>query len=205
MAGVALPAFDRDLYYRKKRPDSYLLFSDRKQNLLPSFNEINTVLAAYQNKNAQDRRMVSLRHKTFVRHQYFEGTFDFKRRLPYRFAGKFEEQLRKQDSEAISETMHILAQAISKSEGYDNTELSDGYLMLASSNINDPISKSYRRFPLDEFELFVNSTGHLTKYIEYESDSLTFRHKTDKFIMLTISLDLYEMLQYIREGFSPSS
>ena len=90
------------------------------------------------------------------------------------------------------------------SEGCDNVLLTEGYLLLASSNVADPISKSYRRFPLDEFELFVNKTDHLTKYIEYESDSLTFRHKMDKFIQLTVSLDLYEMLQYIRAGFSPS-
>lgn len=204
VAGVALPAYDRDLYYKKKRPDSYLVFSDRKRSLLATFNEVNSVLPAFQSKDSQNRRMVSLRHKTFVRHQYFEGTFDFKRRLPYRFASKFEAQLRAQNPQELMDTMQILAQAISKSEGYDNSNLNAGYLMLASSNINDPISKSYRRFPLDEFELFVNKTDHLTKYIEYESDSLTFRHRSDKFIMLTVSLDLYEMLQYIREGFSPS-
>lgn len=116
----------------------------------------------------------------------------------------FEEQLRVEDENALKQTMQDLACAISASEGCDNANLTEGYLLLASSNVGDPISKSYRRFPLDEFELFVNKTDHLTKYIEYESDSLTFRHKTDKFIQLTVSLDLYEMLQYIRAGFSPS-
>ena len=135
---------------------------------------------------------------------YFEGKFDFRRRLPYRYASMFEEQLRVEDEKALKETMQDLACAISASEGCDNARLTEGYLLLASSNVGDPISKSYRRFPLDEFELFVNKTEHLTKYIEYESDSLTFRHKTDKFIQLTVSLDLYEMLQYIRAGFSPS-
>jgi hypothetical protein len=144
------------------------------------------------------------RHKSYVRHQYFEGKFDFRRRLPYRYASMFEEQLRVEDEKALKETMQDLACAISASEGCDNARLTEGYLLLASSNVGDPISKSYRRFPLDEFELFVNKTEHLTKYIEYESDSLTFRHKTDKFIQLTVSLDLYEMLQYIRAGFSPS-
>jgi hypothetical protein len=53
--------------------------------------------------------------------------------------------------------------------------LTEGYrAALASSNVGDPISKSYRRFPLDEFELFVNKTEHLTKYIEYESDKSYF-------------------------------
>ena len=42
------------------------------------------------------------------------------------------------------------------------------------------------------------------QYIEYESDSLIFRHKTDQHIQLTVSLDLYEMLKFIQEGFNPS-
>lgn len=50
----------------------------------------------------------------------------------------------------------------------------------------------------------VNKTDHLTKYLEYESDSLTFRNTEHKHIALTISLDLYEMLYFIHKGFSPS-
>lgn len=204
VAGVALPAFDRDLYYRSKRPEEYLIFSDRKRSLLNDFNEHNDFIPAYEVKSDVIRMQATGRHKTFVRHQYFEGTIDFRRRLPYRYASKFEEQLRMEDENALNETMQDLARAISASEGCDNAQLTEGYLLLASANVVDPISKSYRRFPLEEFELFVNKTDHLTKYIEYESDSLTFRHKKDKFIQLTVSLDLYEMLQYIRAGFSPS-
>lgn len=204
VAGVALPAFDRDLYYRSKRPDEYLIFSDRKRSLLHDFNENTIIIPAYEIKSDDLRKQVTDRHKSYVRHQYFEGTIDFRRRLPYRYASMFEEQLRMEDQQSLKDTMQDLARAISASEGCDNAQLTEGYLLLASSNVGDPISKSYRRFPLEEFELFVNRTDHLTKYIEYESDSLTFRHKTDKFIQLTVSLDLYEMLQYIRAGFSPS-
>ena len=94
--------------------------------------------------------------------------FEFKRRLPYRFASEFEEKLRNESN--LEETMQELAIAISASEGCTNKQLVDGYLLLSSSNFADPISKSYRRFSLDEFELFVNKTDHLTKYIEYESE-----------------------------------
>ena len=59
-------------------------------------------------------------------------------------------------------------------------------------------------FKLSDFELFVNKTEHLVKYLEYEPDSLIFRHKEEKHIRLTISLDLYEMLFFIQQGFSPS-
>lgn len=204
IAGIALPAYDRDLYYRNKLKNDYLIFSDRTRSLLKDFNDANFIIPAYEVKSDIIRMQVTGRHKSFVRHQYFEGKLEFKRRLPYRYASKFEEQLRCENESALVETMQDLARAISASEGCDNVSLTGGYLLLASSNAGDPISKSYRRFPLSEFELFVNKTDHLTKYIEYESDSLTFRHKTDKFIQLTVSLDLYEMLQYIRAGFSPS-
>ena len=66
------------------------------------------------------------------------------------------------------------------------------------------MSKSYRIFDVEGFELFVNHTTSLTEYIEYESDSFTFRSKEDKHIQLTVSLDLFEMLDYIGKGFSPS-
>jgi serine/threonine protein kinase len=207
LAGVALPAFDRDLYYTDKRKDDYVVFSDRKQSLLKDFNEANAIVPAYEVKDERIRMQITGRHKSFIRHQYFEGQkpgFDFRRRLPYRYISKFEKELRLEEEDALKKTMQNLAKAISASEGCKYEELTNGYMLLASTNIADPISKSYRRFPLDEFELFVNKTDHLTKYIEYESDSLTFRHKTDKFIQLTVSLDLYEMLQYIHEGFTPS-
>lgn len=204
VAGVALPSYDRDLYFTMKQPNNYLIFSDRTRNLLKSFNDNNVLIPTYEIKSNDARFQATFRHKTYIRHQYFEGKMDFRRRLPYRYAGMFEDQLKQEKEEALKETMQDLARAISASEGCDNAELTNGYLLLASSNVGDPISKSYRRFPLGEFELFVNKTEHLTKYIEYESDSLTFRHKTDKFIQLTVSLDLFEMLQYIRAGFSPS-
>ena len=132
------------------------------------------------------RQVQSLREKTFIRHQYFEGAyvdgFDFHRRLPYRHATDFYKQLNNESATDLAETKQTIAKAISASEGCENANMTSDYLLLASSNAKDPISKSYRRFPLDEFELFVNKTEHLTRYIEYESDSLTFRHKKDQFI-----------------------
>ncbi len=209
VAGVSLPAFDRDLYYSTKVDDDYIVFSDRKRSLLNEFNEINQIIPAYEIKDADKRFSITMRHKNFMRHQYFEGAsgitkFDFRARLPYRYVAEFHKQLGEENSEELAKTMQNLAAAISASEGCTNEQLTKGYMLLASSNAGDPISKSYRRFSLDEFELFVNHTPHLTDYIEYESDSMTFRHKTDHFIKLTISLDLFEMLQYISSGFSPS-
>ena len=209
VARVSLPSFDRNLYYSKKKLEDYLVFSDRKQSLLEEFNKGSKIAPTYDIKDSISRMQYTGRQWNFIRHQYFEGAntdkkFNFRDRLPYRYVSEFYRQLKDENPEELKETMQNLAKAISASEGCNNDRLTDGYMILASSNVNDPISKSYRRFPLEEFELFVNHTPHLTEYIEYESDSMTFRNKEDHFIQLSISLDLFEMLQYIREGFSPS-
>lgn len=203
IAMVALPAFDRDLYYSDKRDENYLIFGDRQQSLLKEFNDRNEKLPGWE-VNPDTSLWITRRHQSFIRHQYFEGKFDYKRRLPYRFIDRFCGLMKETGSENLAETKHSIAVAISASEGCDNAALTKGYLLLASNHVGDKISKSYRRFNLDDFELYVNRTDHLTNYIEYESDSFIFRHKVDTFIQLTVSLDLYEMLQYIKDGFTPS-
>ena len=82
--------------------------------------------------------------------------------------------------------------------------MSENYLLLSSTQIKDPFSSSYRRFSLSDFELLTNKNEKLVQFIEYENDSLLFRHKENKHIQLTVSLDLYEMLDYIERGFNPS-
>jgi len=97
-----------------------------------------------------------------------------------------------------------ISQAISMNEGCENEKIWQENLVLSSSEINDPISKSFRLFNLNDFELFINRTEHLVKYLEYEPDSLVFRHKKETHIQLIISLDLFEMLYFIQQGYSPS-
>ncbi len=97
-----------------------------------------------------------------------------------------------------------ISQAISMNEGCENEKIWQENLVLSSSEISDPISKSFRLFRLNDFELFINRTDHLVKYLEYEPDSLVFRHKKETHIQLVISLDLFEMLYFIQQGYSPS-
>lgn len=203
IAEVAWPAVDRDLYYKEKLPENYLLFSDRKQSLIDEFNAV-TIKPVWQMDDEDERKDIECVQKVFIRHQYFEGNIKFKRRLPYRYITDFYESLRGASADKLTESKLNLAKAISISEGCENDELSKKHLLLSSSQSNDPISRSYRRFPIDEFELLVNETKQLNDYVEYESDSFIFRHRSEKYIQLTVSLDLYEMLKFIQNGFSPS-
>jgi serine/threonine protein kinase len=202
---VALPAIDRDLYFGLHISKDYLNFSDRQIDLLDAFNAQKILLPAYELKD-EILEQLKLRHRTYVRHQYFEGKFEFKKRLPYQSLEEFHTLLTStQDNElGIDSAKQSLAQAISISEGCSELGLAKNFLLLKSSRVNDPISQSFRRFSLNDFELFVNKTDHLIQYIEHESDSMIFRNIEDDFISLTISLDLYEMLYFIKQGFSPS-
>ncbi len=203
IARVSLPSLDRDLYFSEKHPENYLIFSDRQMSLLNSFNQNSSHLPGWEH-DQNKKEIIEIRHDCFIRHQYFEGQFEYRRRLPYRYITEFENLIRSKDPDQIAKTKETLAEAISNSEGCFNKNIQKDYLLLAGSHTKDPISKSYKRFPLSDFELLVNCTSHLTQYIEYESDSLIFRNKDDRYIQLTVSLDLYEMLKYIQEGFNPS-
>lgn len=203
IARVALPSYDRDLYFRNKHADDYLIFTDRSQSLIDSFNQFNSQMPGWE-KTPEKKQIIEIRHHCYIRHQYFEGRFEYQHRLPYRYIMDFARLMKTNDLSKLQETKEALAQAISNSEGCFNKEIQHNYLLLAGSHTKDPISKSYKRFPLSEFELLVNNTSNLTQYIEYESDSLIFRNNEDQHIQLTVSLDLYEMLKFIQEGFNPS-
>jgi hypothetical protein len=202
IAQVAIPSIDRDLYFKNLEEDDYLIFESRKVSLLPIFNERNIrKIVSEQDKGSL--RLSKARHKSFIRHHYFEGQYDFMKRLPYQSLGKFYGKLNGNEVD-MEETKHSLAYAISCSEGGWNKDISANYLLLSSTQIKDPFSSSYRRFALSDFELLANKNEKLVQFIEHENDSLIFRHKENKYIQLTVSLDLYEMLDYIERGFNPS-
>ena len=219
---VSIPDLDRDLFFGKHQGKSYLEFAEREINLLEVFNSVQRIKPTYEQDDAEILRIKTIQ-KNFVRHQYFEGKAEllnlsnsqinednavnkqlpsYLLRLPYHSVFKFVNVLSKGDIN--NETKNSISRAISLNEGCDNVSIDKEYLILSSTEINDPFSKSFRLFSLDDFELFVNKTEHLVKYLEYEPDSLTFRHRMQKHIQLTVSLDLYEMLHFIQLGFSPS-
>lgn len=220
---VAIPDKDRNLFFGRHDANEYLEFSDREFGLIDEFTNNKIWVPAHE----QDRKLIrKIRtiQKIFIRHQYFEGKSEllsiengnlsstleneetkfpsYLLRLPYHSVFKFVKVLIKGDEG--TNTKASISRAISLNEGCDNPSIDKDHLVLASTDIRDPFSKSFRLFNLNDFELFVNKTDHLVKYLEYEPDSLTFRHKAKKHVKLVISLDLYEMLYFIQQGFSPS-
>ncbi len=222
---VAIPDLDRDLFFGKHQSKHYLEFAEREISLLEVFNTIDRIKPTYEQDDNQISRIKNIQ-KNFVRHQYFEGKAEllsiqngymkengeeetlklpsYLLRLPYHSVFKFVNVLEEGDTD--NHTKASISRAISLNEGCDNPGIDQNYLVLSSTEIRDPFSKSYRLFDLNDFKLFVNRTDHLVKYLEYEPESLTFSHNGENtdHIKLTISLDLYEMLYFIQQGFSPS-
>lgn len=221
---VSIPNLDRDLFFGKHESKNYIEFADREIGLLELFDSQKIGVPAYE-QNPEWLIRIKAIQKIFIRHQYFEGKSSllipqnqvtnedsaenskqrmpsYLLRLPYHSVFKFVQVLNQGDTD--NQTKQSISRAISLNEGCDNTSIDKNSLVLSSTEIKDPLSKSFRLFALNDFELLVNRTEHLVKYLEYEPDSLTFRHKKEKHIRLTISLDLYEMLYFIQQGFSPS-
>ena len=197
---MAIPDRDLELYYGEKSPVSYIEFAGRKKSVLELFNEANEILPSYEQLPGE-LLLLKRRHQSMIRHQYFEGKADFFKRLPYQSLLTFHKELNgDNDSSVISE----LAYTISCSEGCWDRNLSKDYLILSSTRVKDPNSKSYRRFPISDFTLCVDTNERLVEYLEHENDCLVFQHKAKKDIRLNVSLDLREMLYYIQQGFNPS-
>lgn len=199
VAAVPVPSVDSKLFFRAIDQADYLSFPARLQSA-------EDVLGTAVDES--DSEALKFRLKSLIRNIYFEGVevrgeASFKRRLPSRYAVRFYEALN--NGMRQDEIRKSIAMAISASEGCDNERLSDSYMLLSDTRVKDPIAQSYRMFPLSEFELFTERADDVDAYVETESDSLTFRHKTDKAIRLSISLDLFEMLNFIRDGYCPSA
>lgn len=215
---VPIPEIDRNLFFDKHQAKDYIEFSEREINLLDQFNKVkdDELRLPVHEKTIEILERIRTVQKTYVRHHYFEGKSSliktdnekskgmpsFMLRLPYHSVYKFVQLL--EDKNTGIETMQSISRAIALNEGCDNTNIDQKSLVLAATEVNDPFSKSFRLFSLKDFELKVNNTEHLVKYLEYEPDSFIFKHKEQPHIKLTISLDLYEMLFFIQQGFSPS-
>lgn len=215
---VPIPETDRNLFFDKHQPKEFIEFSEREIDLIDLFNKVKDEelhLPVHEKTNEILERIRSVQ-KSYIRHHYYEGKStliksenqkgkgmpSFMLRLPYHSVFKFLQLLH--DKSTGKETIQSISRAIALNEGCDNTNIDQNSLVLAATEVTDPFSKSFRLFNLNDFELKVNNTEHLVKYLEYEPDSFMFKHKRQPHIKLTISLDLYEMLYFIQQGFSPS-
>lgn len=205
VASTAVPAIDRDLYFAQHNALKFISFEQRDFNIIEAFNTNKQILPAHD-QDVKSINIIRDRHRSYRRHHFFEGKEMHKSRLPYQSVYNFYKLIKSDKPEDIQRATFGISKSIALNEGCDNSAAYNNYILLSSSQVKDPTAYSFRRFPISDFELKVNKPKHLIKYLEYEPDSLIFRHTnpSHKHVKLIISLDLFEMLEFIGNGFSPS-
>lgn len=210
----ALPGLDRGLYYNPLAPRDYLPFSaQREGSLLPwleATREKLRELAAEPGleEATHTARLATQRgfHRLLARHQYFEGQINPDQRLPYRAVGEFIEVLlapASQRAARLKQLQQGLAQALALLEGCPDERIGRDYIVLSVGE-KDPQAQTYRLFDLEAFELRLGMPPTRLDYLEYLPDRLIFSHRQHPHVRMDISLDLFELLSFIKQGYKPS-
>lgn len=97
-----------------------------------------------------------------------------------------------------------LVLGISRSEGIADARRGYESICIRTRQDQETTVKSFFVYPGSEFELTLPKVGTQERYVEYLPANLVMRYLT-RFVTLDISLDLYEMLMRIRDGYVPTA
>lgn len=103
-----------------------------------------------------------------------------------------------------NELRNAITLAISKSERIYNDIVGSENLCIRSSNSSKSNTKAFYGFNAADFKVEIPNIDQQEIYIEYFPYSLIFKH-IDNSAKLEISLDLFEILMRIKEGYVPTS
>jgi hypothetical protein len=150
-----------------------------------------------------------LRHREYVamlrRRHFFEARDDsWKNLIPYGAAGKMLELLAERPDP--HEAAKAMIRAINRGEGLlDNRQLR-GKLALQVRHVESATVRSYRVFSADNFELLPHDPAALSPYLEHAASGLLLRYtdKTGLKAELVITLDVFEMLDRLNQGYRPT-
>jgi hypothetical protein len=125
--------------------------------------------------------------------------------LPYRSRNfiLFENYLRTGD-DPNNELRNSITLAISKSERIYSDIIGSENLCIRSVNSVNSNTKAFYGFNAASFKVQVPLVGQQADYIEYYPTNLLFKYMEGS-AELTISLDLFEILMRIKEGYMPTS
>lgn len=94
--------------------------------------------------------------------------------------------------------------AISRSESIYDEQRGSENICIRTRHDADTAVKAFFTYPSAHFKLEVEKPPAQAKYVEFLPTSILLRHHNGK-IVLEISLDLYEMLMRIRDGYVPAA
>jgi hypothetical protein len=164
--------------------------------------------------DTDERRKENARdyHASTRRKLYFEGDEaklqarglpSWKELLPYRQFDRFLNFITT-NTDPQGTFCNQLTLAISKSERIYNETVGRENLCLRSGGSRRAQTKAFYAFPASDFHVIVESIGKQADYLEYLPNSICYRPH-DKKASLEISLDLFEVLCRIQEGYVPTA
>jgi hypothetical protein len=149
-------------------------------------------------------------HQRYVsmarRRYYFECVDDTRwpALLPYRFAARFSDLI---DGGVEREaSLADVVRAINRGEGLANPDSLAGDLALQVRQVDGGSIRSYRVFPRNRFSLERQDSAGRARFVEHSPSGLVLRYRGTgtEGAELRITLDVFEMLCRLNEGYRPT-
>lgn len=99
-----------------------------------------------------------------------------------------------------------LLHAINRGEGLSRPERLGNNLALEVRRVEGGSVRSYRLYPRERFSLSLKDQGARSRFVEHMPSGLVLRYRGDAGLEaeLLVTLDVFEMLQRLNDGYSPS-
>jgi serine/threonine protein kinase len=200
---VADPGSDRDLYFLPLNQLSWLPMEYRETDTVDFSLQLLQEIRQ-ENQKLNPEQLIQL-HRLLVRKVYFEGLQETQQRLPYMHLEAFKAVLSTR-TDKLQEALETVVYAISLSETCRNLKLAKSYICLSANNSKDPRYASFRLFSINDFEIKIPELGKLGQYLEHKPDRFLLQHRDPLYqsVILEVNLDLFELLNHISRGFTPS-
>lgn len=199
------PRLDRALDFVSPSDDHRLLrFEGRATYDREVLRRLHAELPRDVSEGPHERRAEA--HRWFVgmarRRVYFEGRDPeaWRGMIPYRAAPRLLEIIR--GSEAPEALRDELLDAINRAEGLSRPERIGPHVALEVRRVPNGTIRSYRLFARARFSLAIRDPAAGNAWVEHAPTGLVLRHEGGA--ELAVTLDVFEMLQRLREGYRPS-
>lgn len=122
--------------------------------------------------------------------------------LPFRSAERMLALVRGESDVALA--LPKLLEAINRGEGLADPSVLQGTLALQVREVERGTIRSYRLFPAERFSLSVRDGASRARFVENMPDALVLKYAGGAGAELVVTLDVFEMLQRLNQGYRAS-
>jgi serine/threonine protein kinase len=160
----------------------------------------------YSGRTSGERAAAHRRFVGMARRRHFFERRDggWRIMLPYATAERMLSAAR--GEQVPSELLDELLRAINRGEGLNRPERLDDNLALEVRRVEGGSIRSYRLFPKERFSLALKDEASRARFVEHMPTGLVLRYAggDDNDADLIVTLDVFEMLHRLNEGYRPS-